>query len=406
MSLRTRCAALALALAAGACASAAQPGSAPEPGGRSHPARPADVAPQEQIGAFVVTIGRDTLAVERYVRIADRLTGTVVSRSPRTVTRTYTAALRPDGSVSRLEVTTTPPNGTQPPTVAVTEFTADSAVSRFQRGDSTWSARVAASGRVMPLVGSSNVMFEQAMMQARAAGLDSASFVLVAPGNPQTYPMSLRMTADSARIDYIAGVQLLATDARGRLLGLNGSRSTQKFLVTRVADVDLTAMATEFARRDGEGRGVGALSPRDSAVVDVGGAHLAVDYGRPFARGRTIMGEVVPWGEVWRTGANAATGFTTTRDLEIGGVAVPAGSYTLWTLPTQEGWKLILNRQTGQWGTEYDAAQDLARIDMRVGRPASLVEQLTIRLEPTGANAGLLRLSWGDTEASVPFAVK
>jgi len=407
MSLRSRNrAALALAVLAGACASAAQPGAAPEPGGRSYPARPADLARQGPTGAFVVTIGSDTLAVERYTRTASRITGTVVSRSPRTATRSYAIDLRPDGSVSRLEVTSTPLGGTVPPAVVTTDFTGDSAFTRFQRGDSVATSRVAAPGRALPLVGSSNVAFELAMMQARAAGLDSASFTLVAPGNQQTYPMKLTMTADSARIDYIAGLQLISTDARGTLLGLDGGRSTQKFIVTRVADVDVQAMTSDFARRDAAGRGVGPLSPRDSAVADVGGAHVVVDYGRPFKRGRTIMGDVVPYGQVWRTGANAATGLTTNRELVIGGATVPAGSYTLWTVPGADGWKLVINRQTGQWGTEYDEAQDLARVDMQVRRTAAPVEQFTIRVEPNGAGAGVFRLSWDDTEAFVPFTVR
>jgi hypothetical protein len=207
------------------------------------------------------------------------------------------------------------------------------------------------------------------------------------------------------RLSNLAGVQRVATDARGRLLGLNGMESTQKFMVTRVRDIDVDAFAAEFARRDAAHQGLGALSPRDSAVADLGGAHLAVDYGRPFKRGRTVFGAIVPWGEVWRTGANEATGFTTTRDLQIGGVAVPAGKYTLWTLPTESGWKLIVNRETGQWGTEYHAEQDLARIDMRTRKLSTPVEEFTIKLEPSGTG-GVLRLQWDDTEAFVPVTVK
>jgi len=114
---------------------------------------------------------------------------------------------------------------------------------------------------------------------------------------------------------------------------------------------------------------------------------------------------VVPWDQVWRTGANEATAFTTSRDLIIGGTAVPAGSYTLWTVPSKGGWKLVINRQTGQWGTEYDAAQDFARIDIRTRPLSPAAEAFTIRLEPQGAG-GVLRLQWADTEAYVPFTVK
>ena len=360
---------------------------------------------QGETAAFVVTIGDDTLAVERYTRTADSISGEMVSRTPRTVTRRYRAWLNPDATVRRMEMTSTVPGTRQPPTVAHVTFTADSVFTRVQRGDSVYSFRVAAQ-RAFPLVNYSHVFYEQAMMHARAAHADSALLQLAPVGANQTYAMVVRTVgADSMRLANLAGVQRVATDARGRLLGLNGMESTQKFMATRLRDIDVDAFAAEFARRDAARRGMGVLSPRDSAVADIGGAHLAVDYGRPFKRGRQVFGGIVPWGEVWRTGANAATGFATTRDLEIGGVAVPAGRYTLWTLPAERGWKLIVNRQTGQWGTEYDAAQDLVRIDLPTRPLSAPVEEFTIRLEPA-ASGGILRLQWDDTEAFVPISVK
>ena len=148
------------------------------------------------------------------------------------------------------------------------------------------------------------------------------------------------------------------------------------------------------------------LSPRDTTEQTVGGARLLVDYGRPSKRGREIFGGLVPWNQVWRTGANEATHFVTNKDLAIGGTKVPAGTYTLYTLPAPDGWKLIINKQTGQWGTEYDQAQDLARIDMRVEKRPEPLEQFTIAIEPQGQQGGVLRLAWDTTQASVPFTVK
>jgi hypothetical protein len=366
----------------------------------------AQQAPQAgETGAFVVTIGSDTLAVEKYTRTADRITGEMVSRSPRTVVRSYTAWLNPDGSVQRLQMTSSQPGTSQPAVTADTRFTADSALTRVQRGDSVFSFRVAAS-RPVPLVNYSHVFYEQALMAVRAMRADSVTLALVPVGANTSYAMKVSAVgADSMRLENLAGVQRVATDARGRLLGLNGMESTQKFIVTRVPDVDVDAFATEFARRDAAHQGMGPLSPRDSAVADFGGAHVAVDYGRPFKRGRTVFGGIVPWGQVWRTGANAATGFTTTRDLVIGGTTVPAGKYTLWTLPTQTGWKLIVNSETGQWGTEYKQERDFARIDMQTRKLGTPVEEFTIRLEPQGSG-GVLRLQWDDLEAFVPVTVK
>ena len=160
------------------------------------------------------------------------------------------------------------------------------------------------------------------------------------------------------------------------------------------------------------------LSPRESVQTAVGGATLSVNYGRPSVRGRKIFDGLVPFGKVWRTGANEATAFVTTADLQIGRATVPAGRYTLYTIPAPtmgshaagngsgETWQLIINKQTGQWGTDYDQSQDLARIPMRVSTLAEPVEQFTIEITPTGENSGTLALLWDTTAASVDFSVK
>jgi hypothetical protein len=147
-------------------------------------------------------------------------------------------------------------------------------------------------------------------------------------------------------------------------------------------------------------------SPRDTARGTIGPAHLLVDYGRPSKRGREVFGGLVPWGEVWRTGANAATTFVTDRDLTIGGTAVPTGTYTVYTVPQKSGpWLLVVNRQNGQWGTEYHQDKDLARIPMTAHPVSPSVEQFAIRIVPQGAG-GALQLVWDTTEASVPITVR
>jgi hypothetical protein len=118
-------------------------------------------------------------------------------------------------------------------------------------------------------------------------------------------------------------------------------------------------------------------------------------------KGRKIFGDLVPYGKVWRTGANEATAFSTPIDLTIGGTKVPAGNYTLYSLPTDNSWKLIINKQTGQWGTEYDEKQDLARIDMKVSKTAQPVEQFTISFDKTGQDSANLILEWENTRGTV-----
>src|SRR5688572_23924994 len=149
--------------------------------------------------------------------------------------------------------------------------------------------------------------------------------------------------------------------------------------------------------------GLRILSPRDTTSQTIGSAHLMVDYGRPSKRGREIFGSLVPFGAVWRTGANEATHFRTDRDLTIGTVRIPRGTYTLWTIPERTGWTLIINRQTGQWGTDYDKLQDVGRTAMQVSSLPAVVEKFTIGIEPTRNGSGVLTMSWDTTRASVPL---
>ena len=139
-------------------------------------------------------------------------------------------------------------------------------------------------------------------------------------------------------------------------------------------------------------------SPHETITATVDGAKVSIEYGRPYMRGRKIVGGLVPYGRVWRTGADAATTLTTDAPLNIGGATVPAGKVTLYTLPSAQGWKLIINKQTGQWGTEYNEAQDLARVDLTVKTLTTPVDQFTIKIE-----GGLLKLSWELTELTVPI---
>jgi hypothetical protein len=137
----------------------------------------------------------------------------------------------------------------------------------------------------------------------------------------------------------------------------------------------------------------------------IGDATVAVHYSRPSMRGRAIFGGVVPWSKVWRTGANEATLLETSTDLDIGGTMIPAGKYSLWTIPSPTRWTLIVNRNTGQWGTEYDAKHDLARLDMQVERLSKPVEQFTIAIEPQG-DRGVLNLDWARTRVWIPLSRK
>ena len=132
-----------------------------------------------------------------------------------------------------------------------------------------------------------------------------------------------------------------------------------------------------------------------------GGKSVTIDYSSPRMKGRKIYGGLVPYGQVWRAGANEATSFVTTADLTVGGTTVPAGKYTIFTVPGEDKWSLVISKKTGEWGTAYPGPDnDLARIDMKVSKLPSPVENFTIAFDQTG-NACTLRMNWETTRASV-----
>jgi len=142
-------------------------------------------------------------------------------------------------------------------------------------------------------------------------------------------------------------------------------------------------------------------SPPGTAEVTLKNKEITIDYSRPSLKGRKVGQELAPYGKVWRTGANEATALNTAIDLNIGGAKVPAGKYTLYTLPSEGTWKLIINKQTGQWGTQYDESQDLARVDMKKTSLPQSVEQFTISFDKKDENTANLNLDWENTRVSV-----
>ncbi|HEX3703349.1 MAG TPA: DUF2911 domain-containing protein [Vicinamibacterales bacterium] len=147
----------------------------------------------------------------------------------------------------------------------------------------------------------------------------------------------------------------------------------------------------------------GGGSPHVRSDWTIHGASLSIEYGRPFVKGRPLK-EVAPYGTEWRTGSDQATTLTTDKPLKFGSLAVPAGTYTVYTVPGEQEWQLVISKKTGQWGIPYPAGQDLGRAPMKAGTLTAPVEQLTIGVDTT-PSGGTLRVQWGTTGASIPFTV-
>ncbi|MEP0547758.1 MAG: DUF2911 domain-containing protein [Rhodothermales bacterium] len=351
--------------------------------------------------AFVTTLGADTLAVERFWQTEDGVEADVVLRTPRTTRTQYRLTLDADGDVARYEAVTRTPGEDEPTRRVVAEPEGDSLVVRVTEGAEMGTRRVVRVAGALPFIDMVHWPFE--LMLTRAAGRDIAQPLFTERGT-----LDFEVGTDAAGRRTVThpfrGTMTVETDAEGRLQSLDAGATTRALTVTRTDGVDLDALTDRFAARDAAGQPFGPLSGRGETTAQVGGATISVDYGQPARRGRDLFGALVPWGELWRTGANRATHLTTDRDLVLGGLAVPAGQYTLFTIPEPDGGVLIVNRETGQNGNSYDPSRDLGRVPMTRSERAESVEPFTIEVAET-ADGGALRLVWGNDAFTVPFSV-
>ena len=365
-------------------------------------------AAADDSGGFIVKLGQDTTSVENYTRTASRVEVRQVGRAPRTLKRHFVYDLDKTGGVKKFSLVVTPPGSDTATQTIQGEVGADSVMMKIATaGQPVQNLNVAVPKGVVVTAGSSPwVAYEGAIMKLMKGKSDSLRTTAYFVGSTETNWLRLhKLGADSVSIHNSRMDQFhVRVDKSGRILGVLPIAGTFKVSAERVANVDVDAMANAFVAREKAGAGLGTLSPRDSMKTTVAGAALHVDYSRPGKRGRVIFGNVVPYGEVWRTGANAATQFRTDKALDFGGTVLPAGFYTLWTIPAADGWKLIVNSETGQGGTSHKPDKDIAKIDMKVSALLEPAERFTISIEPA-AEGGVLNLDWDTTRASATFKV-
>ncbi|MFL5524695.1 MAG: DUF2911 domain-containing protein [Gemmatimonadaceae bacterium] len=369
--------------------------------------------------AYIVTrLGNDTVAVERFTRSTSKLEGDLLLKYPRVRVMHYIADLGPGGEIKSLATTVrragADPSAT-PAMQIVTRFADSVAVIEVQRNgqpDTSVSGRKSYRGGVAPMLNvepTSYGIYEQLLSAARL-GRDTVAYTLIAPGAGPTPAIILRRRgADSVAFTstfFPGWTEVARVDSRGNILGIDASATTVKTVAQRVPGLDFDNVLKGWAAAEAaHGGTMGQMSPPDTARETIGGANVVVAYSRPLKRGRVIFGNIVPWNQVWRTGANAATMFTTSKDLVFGTTVIPAGSYTLWTVPTPTGAKLIFNSETGQWGTDYHADKDFAKVDLAGRKISPPVEQFVIGVAPRGAG-GVISFSWDDRQFSAPFTVK
>jgi hypothetical protein len=360
---------------------------------------------------FVAMLGDDTTSIERLTRTGDRLVSEAVGLSPLVVRRRWEARFAPDGSLRRWtldsRIASAPPDqADQHHELELRDGTIR--LVRVSGGDTSDRTFVDTYARTVPwnafVYGTFELLIQAARGLPDSTRIGQYFFDGWSAGNIG-FGRVRRLENERVAISStgLSGSGIAQLDEQGRMLSYSGEGTTYRQEVRRVADVpDLDAAFERFAARE-KAQGVArALSARDTMRATLGAAKIFVDYSRPLARGRTLLGGLIPYDRVWRTGADAATHFTISSPVRLAGVPLDSGTYTLWTLPATTRVQLIINRQTGQWGTGYGSSHDVARVPMQVDTLTDPVERFTIRVDPATSR---LLMEWGTFRWSAPIEV-
>ena len=376
-------------------------------------------APEERYG-FIARLGNDTLSVESVTRRGNSIISDEVDRFPRVRQRHTEIDLEDDGSIRRLvmdiHTPSEPENQRQRRVVA--DVSKDSVRITKRDGTGTKQMSFATGGAVamahLPQMYSLyDIYFAAAQKIAKTANADSAKLrQFYIDREFDRFPLhrgTVRFLPGGKaeiRHDWLSGTGEATIDSSGRLLAYSGERTTYKVDVARLVEPpDVKGIGDRFAAGEAKTGPAPQLSVRDTVRASIGDARFTVDYGRPLARGRALLGNVLPYDRVWRTGANAATQFTTSASITMAGIRLDPGTYTLWTIPRAGGADLIVNKQTGQWGTGYNPAHNIGTAAMTTSTALTPVETFTITIKADGAKRGELLMEWGAFRWSAPIVL-
>ena len=379
--------------------------------------------PAEHYG-FIARLGSDTISVESVTRQGNTLISDEVDRFPRVRVRHTVIKLNPDGSIRHLvmDIHTPSAQANERECKVIGDVTNDSVHISKTDGTGTLHRAFATGGSIVvahvPQMYSLYELYFAAALKHAAA---SKSVV----GNPiqmrqfyidrefDHFPLghaAVRpLENDKAEIthDWLSGTGEATMDSSYHMLSYSGARTTYKVEVNRLASPpDVKRIADRFEDMETKTGTVRQLSVRDTVQAQIGNAMFTIDYGRPLMRGRKLLGDVVPYDRVWRTGANAATQFTTSASIKLAGMQIPAGTYTLWTVPHTNGVDLIVNKQSGQWGTEYNGSRNLGTAKITNQALSTPVEEFTISIISGDAQHGMLIMEWGTFRWTAPIEVQ
>lgn len=219
--------------------------------------------------------------------------------------------------------------------------------------------------------------------------------------------MVTRVHKNKVRVgSSMMGYLTLTLDKKNRLQSIDGRGSSLNFMATVDRKSNFESLKNHFVQKQLKSGSPPSVSTRDTIFATLGAQTVTLNYWRPSARGRKIFGEIVPMNRFWRVGANNATEITFAQPVYFGEKKLEAGKYTLFAMPSDQQWLLLINKKTGIWGTEYDPAADVLRVPLTVESLPEHVEKLTLSVSPTADGGGVLSIEWEKTRAWVAFKME
>jgi hypothetical protein len=354
---------------------------------------------QAQDATIVYRLGKDTVAIEQFTKSATKLTGEMVTRSGAAVTRTSYAIDHTNGKVThalvkRMNAEGAPLAGT--PNEYHLIWKGDSVTRILTFADSAPQRTFYAPNAFPNLPVYVYAPFELLKSTAKSDSVPAVGIT----GNAVGY-LGFANDGGDIKLRGAPYAMIMKFDAQGRLQGTDGVYTTNKAIGTRVSGkIDIASVAKAM-------KPTGVLSPRMTAHATFQQGPIFINYGSPAVRGRTVWGGVlVPFDTIWRTGANEAAHLANSKTIQLGDMTLAPGLYTIWTQHTQNGTWLIVNKQVGQWGTGYNAAHDVGRVQMTLANTPEHVEDFTITIRAMPQNRGAIDMAWGDKVATATFQLR
>ncbi len=354
---------------------------------------------------FVTRLGTDTVAVETFEITEQGMVADVIVRVPKTVLTTYEITQDPEGGIQEMNVyrynTELGFEGERELYRTVTQKGDSLEIVTTLDGESSTLMAENTAG-IIPFLEYTHWPFEMALKENPMQAGDSVTVPMLVGRRTMDFLLTINEGGNTVIRHPFRGTMDVVRAENNGISTLDASATTRKLLVERTENIPIQPIAMQFKNAEKNGKVFGALSGAVTQEFDVKGVNFRLEYGSPLARGRELFGGIVPYGERWRTGANRATHIRTSADIRIGELNIPAGEYTLFTIPEAEGGTLIINKQTGQNGRSYNEAMDLGRTPMTRVENENYVEEFTITVTDA-ENGAALNLLWGDSNYTIPI---